>query len=355
MIDYPFAYEKLAAGESILGRTHEINQFVQAVCDRGRGVAIYDTPQSGKETVVREGIDVIKKRGLKFLICELNLFNIRTYEDFVKLFRSKMIDLSREANKGALLTFDIDIDTLTDKKVLELPQVIAQESGNELIMYFKEFQNLLFIESEEDLLGGLEKIWSRQHNVRYVITGSRVNAMKAIFEEKKLFSSMTTVIELSPIDRREIGRYITTSFMNFGRVIEMEEAMEICSIASCRMNYVKQLCATCFSQPAGYINRKIVLQARDKLICSLSPYFRQIMTDLTVNQISFLKAVTDGVEKFSSAEIMDLYKLNSSANVFRIKDALKKKEVITFDSEDRPKILDTMFEYWLKHYYFVNL
>jgi len=197
-----------------------------------------------------------------------------------------------------------------------------------------------------------EKMFLSKQNVRYILTGSMVNAMKTIFEERKLFASMTTIIEFPHIERSLIARYVINSFLSYGRVIENAEALEICAISGGKISIVDQLCAVCFSQPAGYINRTIVNQARDRIICRNEPYFRHIMADLTTNQISFLKAVLDGVVKFSSAEIMDTYKLNSSANVFRIKDALKKKEVISFNSDDTPKIQDPLFEYWLKYYYF---
>ena len=59
------------------------------------------------------------------------------------------------------------------------------------------------------------------------------------------------------------------------------------------------------------------------------------------------------VKKLSSAEMVERYRLNSSANVARVKDALQKKEVITFDSEDNARIIDPLFAYWLRNYYFV--
>jgi hypothetical protein len=65
-----------------------------------------------------------------------------------------------------------------------------------------------------------------------------------------------------------------------------------------------------------------------------------------------LRAVLDGVVKFSASEVIDRYSLNSSANVRRVKDALKKKEVITFNEKDEPVILDPLFEYWITKYYF---
>ena len=74
--------------------------------------------------------------------------------------------------------------------------------------------------------------------------------------------------------------------------------------------------------------------------------------NLTANQINFLKAVCDGAQKFSSAEVLKKYRLNSSANVFRLKEALSKKEIITFDADDRASMIDPMFEHWLKERYF---
>ena len=60
----------------------------------------------------------------------------------------------------------------------------------------------------------------------------------------------------------------------------------------------------------------------------------------------------DGVVKFSASDVIEKYKLNSSANVRRVKDALKKKEVLTFNEKEEPVVLDSLFEYWLENFYF---
>ena len=36
----------------------------------------------------------------------------------------------------------------------------------------------------------------------------------------------------------------------------------------------------------------------------------------------------------------------------RLKDALCKKEIITFNENDDPVVLDPLFEYWLRKYFF---
>ena len=90
-----------------------------------------------------------------------------------------------------------------------------------------------------------------------------------------------------------------------------------------------------------------------KVIISIhEPRFISLVNDLTDHQLSFMKAVLDGVVKFSSSDVIERYHLNSSANVRRVKDALKKKEVLTFNEKDEPVIFDPLFEYWIRKHYF---
>ena len=76
------------------------------------------------------------------------------------------------------------------------------------------------------------------------------------------------------------------------------------------------------------------------------------MDDLTDHQLSLVEAALDGVVRFSASDVIEKYELNSSANVRRVKDALKKKEVLTFNEKDEPEILDPLFEYWLRKHFF---
>jgi hypothetical protein len=84
--------------------------------------------------------------------------------------------------------------------------------------------------------------------------------------------------------------------------------------------------------------------------------FVAMMSDLTTFQVNLLHAVIDGYTKFSTAEVIRKYGLNSSANVRRLKDALMKKEILTFEGQDeRPVLLDPLFEYWLRNTYFKQI
>ena len=95
-----------------------------------------------------------------------------------------------------------------------------------------------------------------------------------------------------------------------------------------------------------------MMDALNAIISIHEPRFMDMMDSLTGHQTSFLKAALDGVVKFSASEVIEQYSLNSSANVKRLKDALMKKEILTFNEKEEPVILDPLFEYWVRKYYF---
>ena len=66
-----------------------------------------------------------------------------------------------------------------------------------------------------------------------------------------------------------------------------------------------------------------------------------------------MKITGDGVAyMILDRKTIEKYGLNSSANVRRLKDALEKKEIVVFDGDDVPRIIDPLFKYWIKKYYF---
>ena len=127
-----------------------------------------------------------------------------------------------------------------------------------------------------------------------------------------------------------------------------------CALFRGQMWYLNHFTSICDNLTKGYINEGILMQALKILVSIHEPRFISIVNDLTDHQVSLLKAVMDGVVKFSASDVIEKYRLNSSANVRRVKDALKKKEVLTFNEKDEPVVLDPLFEYWLEKSYFDN-
>ena len=176
--------------------------------------------------------------------------------------------------------------------------------------------------------------------------------MKFIFEEKRWFWRLVNHLQLQPIEDRDIIEHVVKGFASGGKVIERELILGACKLFRSDMWRINHFFSICDSMSKGYINEAILMEALRALISIHEPYFKAIINDLTDHQVSLLRAVMDGVVKFSASDVIEKYKLNSSANVRRVKDALKKKEVLTFNEKEEPVVLDSLFEYWLENFYF---
>ena len=208
----------------------------------------------------------------------------------------------------------------------------------------------------EDALKVIEDVFKTRASGQpapFVMIGSQVNAMKYIFEEKKYFYRQVVHLPLSKIEDKEIIEHIVKGFLyGPGKSFDRNLAMGACSLFKCHIWYLNHLSAICDSMSKGFINEGIMVEALNSMISLHEPRFMNMVNDLTDHQMSLMKAVLDGVVKFSASDIIEKYRLNSSANVRRVKDALRKKEILTFNEKEEPVILDPLFEYWLSKYYF---
>jgi len=76
--------------------------------------------------------------------------------------------------------------------------------------------------------------------------------------------------------------------------------------------------------------------------------FEKQTESLTTYQMNFLRAILDGVHnEFTTQEVLQKYKLGSSANVSIIKRALVKKELIEIEKR-QVVIPDPVMKVWLK-------
>ena len=225
-------------------------------------------------------------------------------------------------------------------------------------MIVEEFQNIDLTEDGEFVFKLMEEVMdemraSGMKNFSYIFLGSQVNAMADIFVRRHFFYRKVQRLKLSRVEEREIVEHIIKGFLASGKVIDRDLIAGACRLFKCNLFYINHFTSICDSLSKGYIMEPVLLEALQTMLAIYKGRFISMMGDLTTFQVSLLKAIIDGYTKFSTAEVIRKYSLNSSANVRRVKDALMKKEIITFTGTDeRPVILDPLFEYWLRNNYF---
>lgn len=380
-MDTPFVYDNPVTGKNFVGRKTECNVLANLLA-AGENVCLYESPKEGKMSLVQQSLYNMRASGKLFMVAYVDVFNVRTVRDFLKKFGAAVIraaysvpsdyasvisrhladthfvfDAAQFASKGDIVCMNWDADSNDMLAMMNLPQMVAQEKGLPFYVILKDFQNVMLADGYEDLFNMMEKMFAERDRLSsvksaFVFSGSMVNAMKFIFEERRYFYRQVNHLPLSLIDDKDAIEHVVRGFRSSGKVIERDMALGACKLFRSQMWYLNQFFSICDSMSKGFINEAILVDALNALISVHEPRFNVLVNDLTDHQLSLLKAILDGVVKFSASDVIERYRLNSSANVRRVKDALKKKEIITFNEKDEPVVIDPLFEYWVRKYYF---
>lgn len=379
-METPFVYDKYITGKYFLGRKKECSVMANLLAAREH-VSLYEPPKTGKMSLIRQTLINMRSMGVQFVAPFVDMLSVRTLSDFLIAFGTSVLKASastpeeysrivkthladthfvfdhmRYSMDEELVSLNWTPDLNDVEKMMRLPVEMAKEKSIPYIMILNEFHNILNAPEGEKVLKILEAQFALReepYTATFVMSGGMVNAMKYIFEEKRFFYRQANHIALTKVDEREIVEHVVKGFLNMtGKSFDRNLAMGACELFKSNLWYVNHLAAICDALSKGFVTEAMMTEALNSMISVHEPRFISIVNDLTDHQLSLLRAVLDGVVKFSASDVIEKYHLNSSANVRRVKDALKKKEVLTFNEKDEPVILDPLFEYWVSTFYF---
>lgn len=381
-MDSPFLYNKYVTGQRFIGRKEDCS-ILGNLLSQGENVVLWEPFGAGKKSIVHQVLTRMKVSAVKFVAGTMTVLDIRTNEAFVRRLGSTAIrmmastpeafeeivakylsgthfvfDRKAFADRDEILSTNWDLDDNDFRAVLKLPYLLASERQERVFMIVDEFQNVDLTEDGEKIFRIMQEVMDEARslglgNFSYIFLGSQVNAMADIFVRRHFFYRRVQRLQLSKVDEREIVEHVIKGFLSSGKVADRDLISGACRLLKCNLFYINHFTSISDSLSKGYIMEPVMLEALQTLLAIHTGRFVSIMNDLTTFQVSLLKAILDGYTKFSTAEVIRKYALNSSANVRRLKDALMKKEILTFEGADeRPVILDPLFEYWLKNNYF---
>ena len=377
-MESPFEYNNPVAGTSFIGRTKELALLCSLIRERNN-VLIYEPPKTGKKSLIYNAFDKLKQESYPYVLCTLNLFNIRCAEammlKYINELTAQFASSAEEWNKilkkylpsvpyklnghlsGKLQFTYITKELLSEsqlKELLAFPEKLGKDFNSHILVYLEQFQDLLLFEDSDRILGILGKVWKTHRNVTYIITGERTNSMNEIFKKKKYFYNSVQKIDLAPIEERIFSDYIINRFLKAGKVVRPELASYIYNVVEGHPWYIQHLASICFDLTRGCLNEQIVARAIECLVNLHYPQFHYSVFVLSKHQLRFIKALVDGHTQLSTSGIIEEYNLNSSANVNRLKAALSKKEIITLNEKKEVIFLDPLLKLWFKNYFFVK-
>ena len=363
-----FIYDRPVSGRSHLGRKAEA-EALAGLLSSGGSAAIYEPSKSGKTSLVRQAIFDMKVSGIAVSAVEVSLLSTRSLSEMAAVMQAAMRKAFPDFFAGAAGGFvagpaggsgaSVSAEEAV-REAFSLPFIVAQARGHRIVVVLDEFQNACLAgdghtDGAKLVSDTIKKATPEQRALcSWVFCGSQVNAMKNIFEYGRAFTHLCSRLRLSPLGVDELTEHIVKGLLSGGKIIDKARVRSICLELGCSAWYLNHFAAICDSLTRGYVLEPVVEQALDTLLAVHEPRFVAAVSDLTDFQVQFLRAVLDGCERFSSAEAIARYGFNSSANVRRIKDALCKKEILTFEAGDKAVILDPLFEFWLKNRFFLE-
>lgn len=153
-------------------------------------------------------------------------------------------------------------------------------------------------------------------------------------------------IHLTKISVRDWVSFISHQFENTGKSISEALAERIALTVKCHSYYVQQLAHLVWQRTVVSVNETVFSSALDDLLSQNDMLYQRETELLSETQLNFMKALASGIEtSFSNSDIIQKYRLGSSANVNKIKKALIEKEIIELQGKTA-SFLDPAYELW---------
>jgi AAA+ ATPase superfamily predicted ATPase len=375
----PFVYGRIADKADFTDRMVEQEQLFQRLSGRVNTVII--SPRRwGKTSLVNRVVERLEANDA-VRVCQIDIFNCRTEIDFYQAYAASILKKNASAWEEFIasvrkylgrflptvslsdvaqtyeLSFGLDFkdNKLSYDEILDLPQMIAKDTGKQLIICIDEFQNINEYDDSLAFQQRLRSHWQRHTDVCYCLYGSKRHMLLNIFNTYEMpFYKFGDILFLEKIARDEWVKFIQRRFEDTGKHI----SEELCGVIADRTQnhpyYTQQLSQQVWFRTTSESTLEIVDDAFFNLVAQLSLLFSNLVDTLTPKQINFLLAVADGVTNFSSLETLNRYKLGTSSNIKNLKKVSIEKDLVDILPGNRIELQDPVFEYWLTHVYITD-
>jgi len=375
MIASPFKYGKLVDKAHFVNRTAEL-AFLQHNFNSGINTILISPRRWGKSSLVKLAAAEFSKENKDIRFCFIDLFNIRSKEEFYESFAREVLKVSfskweermEKATtffKHLIPKFTMGSDPATDfsisfdwheasinpTEILNLPETISKAKGIKIVVCLDEFQNISFLKNHVDFQKKLRAHWQQHQVASYCLYGSKRHMMTELFERKAMpFYKFGDVLFLKKINTKHWVSYIIKQFESTNKSIDEKTASYLAEQVDNHSYFVQQLANMVWYLTETICTKETVHEALNDLMNQYDLMYQKDVDGLTNSQLNFLKAVVKGEKQFSSKDTIARYNLGTSANVARIKKALETKELIDVYRRGI-NFVDPLFKRWFETYY----
>jgi uncharacterized protein len=368
----PFLFGKLPVLDDFINREKELKRL-SINCEAGINTILISPRRWGKSFLLRKlASQYQNSKQVKF--CFIDLFQVRTEEDFYKAFSAGVIKgtsgkaaewldtaykwlksvspkLSIPTSDTASIDLELEFTNPEKQKniILDLPERIAKEKKIRVVVCIDEFQNIELFEDPTGFQKILRASWQHQQNTAYCLYGSRRSMMSQLFQSRNMpFYKFGDVIYLNKIEETPLVNFIIDRFKKTKKKITKTFAEKIVREMQCHSYYVQQLAHFVWMYSGKEVTEESYKLACEELLDVNRNLFRREFETLSAGQINLLRAMNAGnFTNLTTGVLIKKFNLNSSSNVVRTLEALEKKDFIDrFTGEI--EFVDPVFQMWMK-------
>ena len=377
-METPFVFGKIATDKNFTDREQETACLVQNFKSLINTIII--SPRRwGKSSLVNKAANLAMEQDDKLRICHIDLFNVRSEENFYALLAKKIISATssrwEEAVENAKKFFsrlvpkitigadpanevsiDFDWDDVKHNpdEVLDLAERIAKEKGIKIVVCVDEFQNMAEFSEPDYFQKKLRSHWQLQQHVAYCLYGSKRHMMMEVFtNSSKPFYKFGNLMFLGKIETSCLVAFFNCRFADTGKSITDAASHLIAELTDNHPYYAQQLAQLSWLRTKDECTVEIVREAHAALVEQLSLLFVTITEALTTQQLNYMKALLAGEKSITSTEVMHRYHISSATSISRSKSALVKNDILD-NQAGVYSFQDPIYAYWLKTQYFAE-
>jgi hypothetical protein len=371
----PFIFGTTVSKSGFTNREPDVDKLYKNLT-QGVNTMLISPRRWGKSSLVEKVLAKIELDSDNIKIVSIDLFSVASEEEFLELYAREIIKASsrkwedwinsgKEFFQQLVPKLSVGIDPVNDftigfdwkeikkyrDEILNLPEMIAQKKNIRFVIGLDEFQNLTSFDAYEQFEKSMRAIWQRQKNVSYCLYGSKRHMMADIFNNpSKPFYRFGDIMLLEKIKREKWVTFIVESFKETGKIIDEESAKLIATLMQDHSWYVQQLAHYTWQKTSKKAGKEEVQAALTELLYANTPFYQREIESMSRGQLNLLKAIASDEKKLSSAEILEKYKLGTSASVVKNRTILMNNDLI-HEVDDRVEFLDPAFELWFKNYF----
>lgn len=371
MIENPFVFGRAAEGPYFTDRGED-SKRLYANLTHGVNTILISPRRWGKTSLVKKVIETVNNKEIKTIFidvfqCKSEYEFCRTFataiikqtssklDDWVEMAKNLLSNISPKFSFGSdplndfSISFEWNPKEDTEIEILRLPERIAAKKGIRLIICLDEFQQIAEFSDSISFQRKMRSVWQHQQQITYCMFGSKKHLMEKVFNDKSMpFYKFGDMVFLKKIPEIEWIPFICSKFKETNKVITEQQAARICEVTENLSSYVQQLSWLVWYKTEKVVQNKDIDDAINDLLEQNKLFFQREVESLTEHQMNFLIALANGITTgFSRKEVINKYRLESSANIQSVKKSLVKKDLIDVDGQT-VSFDDSLFKLWIK-------